>query len=207
VGNTFSDNAAGAALMFSERLVVRSNRFEDNRGFRAYGLIFQSVDDSRIESNAIEHNAVGLSFNQCNRNRLISNSVSRNYIGVRFGANSDENGFSANVISRNLHPVEVMGDNGTNHWSLAGVGNFWEGAGSFDHDGDGIIDLPHRELDVFGVTRRDFPAVALLSGSPALRFLRFAHQRAVMPGVQAIEDRAPLTGGFFARRSRATLPP
>jgi nitrous oxidase accessory protein len=200
-GNTFAENAAGAALMFSERLTVRDNRFTANRGFRAYGLIFQSIDDSRLESNRIEHNAVGLSFNQCNRNRVTANSVTQNYIGLRFGSNSDENGFSMNVLAGNLHPVEVMGDNGTSHWSLAGVGNYWEGAAAFDLDHDGINELPHRELDAFGLLRRDFPAIALLSGSPAVKFLRFAHQRAALPGAHAIEDRAPLTEAFRSRHS------
>jgi nitrous oxidase accessory protein len=200
VGNTFSENAAGAALMFSKRLEVRGNRFVNNRGFRAYGLIFQSMDDCRLESNVIEHNAVGLSFNQCNRNRVIGNRVTQNYIGLRFGSNSDENGFSANFFASNLHPVEVAGENGTNRWSLAGVGNYWDGAASFDLDRDQINDLPHRELDVFGVLRGDFPAIAFLSESPALKLLRFAHQRAALPGVASIEDRAPLAASFPALR-------
>jgi nitrous oxidase accessory protein len=200
VENTFSENAAGAALMFSKRLEVRGNRFVNNRGFRAYGLIFQSMDDCRLEGNVIEHNAVGLSFNQCNRNRVIGNRVAQNYIGLRFGSNSDENAFSLNVFARNLHPVEVAGDNGSNQWSLAGVGNYWDGAVSFDLDHNGINDLPHRELDLFGVLRRDFPAVAFLSESPALKLLRFAHQRAALPGVTSIEDRASLTVRFPALR-------
>lgn len=207
VGNTFSQNAAGAALMFSKRLVVRANRFINNRGFRAYGLIFQSMDDCRLEGNSIEHNAVGLSFNQCNRNRVIGNTVAHNYIGLRFGSNSDENGFSANRFARNLHPVEVTGDNGTNQWSLAGVGNHWDGAVSFDLDRDGINDLPHRELDLFGVLRRDFPAIALLSESPAIKLLRFAHQRAALPGLHSVEDRAPLAATFlFRQRAIAAKP-
>lgn len=206
-GNTFSDNAAGAALMFSWRLIVRDNRFISNRGFRAYGLILQSVDDSQIERNRIERNAVGLSFNQCNRNRVIANRVTQNYIGMRFGSNSDENGFATNVFARNLHPVEVMGENGTNRWTLAGVGNHWDAALPLDLDRDGIGDLPHRELDVFGVLRRDFPAIALLSESPALKLLRFAHQRAALPGLNSIEDRAPLTAAFLARQPRAAAKP
>ncbi len=199
LGNTFSENAAGAALMFSKRLVIRDNRFINNRGFRAYGLILQSLDDCRLESNSIERNAVGLSFNQCNRNHVIGNTVARNYIGLRFGANSDDNGFSANSFAHNLHPVEVTGDNGTNQWSLAGVGNYWDGAASFDLDRDGINDLPHRELDLFGVLRRDFPAIALLSESPAIKLLRFAHQRAALPGLHSIEDRASLAAVFLSR--------
>lgn len=207
IGNTFSENAAGAALMFSKRLEVRGNRFVSNRGFRAYGLILQSIDDSRIESNVIEHNAVGLSFNQCNRNRVIANRVAQNYIGLRFGANSDENAFSMNAFARNLHPVEVTGDNGTNQWSLAGVGNHWDGSTNFDLDRDGIDDLPHRELDLFGVLRRDFPAISLLSESPAIKLLRFAHQRAALPGLHSIEDRAPLTATYLSRLHTAGPPP
>ena len=198
--NTFSENAAGAALMFSKRLVIRGNRFINNRGFRAYGLIFQSMDDCVLEANTIEHNAVGLSFNQCNRNTVLGNRVAQNYIGLRFGSNSDENGFSRNVFARNLHPVEVAGENGTNRWSLAGVGNSWDGAASFDLDRDGIHDLPHRELDLFGVLRRDFPAIAFLSESPAIKLLRFAHQRAALPGAHSIEDRAPLAPSYFTRK-------
>jgi nitrous oxidase accessory protein len=207
IGNTFSENAAGAALMFSKRLVVRDNRFINNHGFRAYGLIFQSMDDCRLEANIIKHNAVGLSFNQCNCNRVIGNKVAQNYIGLRFGSNSDDNGFSLNRFVRNLHPVEVAGDNGTNQWSLAGVGNYWDGAAAFDLDRDGINDLPHRELDLFGVLRRDFPAIALLSESPAIKLLRFAHQRAALPGLHSIEDRAPLAASFLSHhRATASQP-
>ena len=87
--NTFTENAAGAAIMFSKDMVVRGNRFVSNRGYRAYGLIFQSSDRSRLEQNEISENAVGLSFNQCNQNEIVGNRVTRNYIGLRFGSNSD----------------------------------------------------------------------------------------------------------------------
>ena len=70
-------------------------------------LIFQSTDDSRLEQNEISENAVGLSFNQCNRKRVIGNRVTQNYIGLRFGSNSDENRFTENIFTRNLHPVET----------------------------------------------------------------------------------------------------
>jgi len=207
LGNTFSENAAGAALMFSKRLVIRGNRFINNRGFRAYGLILQSMDDCTLEGNSIEQNAVGLSFNQCNRNRVIGNRVAGNYIGLRFGSNSDENAFSLNIFARNLHQVEISGDNGTNRWSLAGVGNFWDGETAFDLDLDGINDLPHRELDLFGLLRRDFPAIALLSESPGIKLLRFAEQRAAIPGLRSIEDRAPLALTFRSiRQARAPTP-
>jgi nitrous oxidase accessory protein len=201
--NTFSENAAGAAIMFSKELVVRGNRFINNRGHRAYGLIFQSCDRSRLEQNEISENAVGLSFNQCNENRIVGNRVTHNYIGLRFGSNSDGNAFTENIFVRNLHPVETGGsDVSGSRWAVNGVGNFWDDSFELDLDGDGINDLPHRELDLFGVLRRDFPAVAFLSDSPALKLLRFAEERAALPGASYIEDPAPLNSRFWTLRAQ-----
>jgi nitrous oxidase accessory protein len=201
--NTFSENAAGAAIMFSKELVVRGNRFINNRGHRAYGLIFQSSDRSRLEKNEITQNAVGLSFNQCNENQIAGNRVMQNYIGLRFGSNSDGNRFTENVFMQNLHPVETgASDVSGNRWAVNGVGNFWDGSFELDLDRDGVNDLPHRELDLFGVLRRDFPAVAFLSDSPALKLLRFAEERAALPGISYIEDPAPLNSHFWKVRAR-----
>ena len=203
VNNTFTENAAGAAIMFSNGLTVQNNKFINNRGLRAYGLIFQSTDNSRLEQNEIGQNAVGLSFNQCNGNRVIGNRVTQNYIGLKFGSNSDDNRFSENVFARNLHPVETGVAKGSgNKWAVDGVGNRWDGATEFDLDHDGVNDLPHRELDLFGVLRRDFPAVAFLSDSPAVKLLRFAQQRAALPGLSSIEDPSSLTNQFWKIRAQ-----
>jgi nitrous oxidase accessory protein len=202
--NTFAENAAGAAIMFSKDLIVRGNRFINNRGHRAYGLIFQSSDRSRLEQNEIAENAVGLSFNQCNENLIVGNRVTQNYIGLRFGSNSQGNRFTENVFAHNLHPVETgASDVSGNRWAVNGVGNVWDGSFEMDLDRDGINDLPHRELDLFGVLRRDFPGVAFLSDSPALNLLRFAHQRAALPGTSYIEDPAPLNSRFWTLRAQS----
>jgi nitrous oxidase accessory protein len=209
--NTFAENAAGAAIMFSKELIVRRNHFVNNRGLRAYGLIIQSTDRSRFEANELEQNAVGLSFNQCNGNQVIANRVRNNYIGLKFGSNSDGNRFTENIFARNLHPVETGALEGSgNKWAVNGVGNFWDSASELDLNQDGIGDFAHRELDLFGILRRNFPAIAFLSDSPAAKLLRFANERAVIPGISSIEDPAPLTSRFWKLRAqritKAALP-
>ena len=57
---------------------------------------------------------------------------------------------------------------------------------------NGIGDVPHRELDLFGALRRDLPAIGLLGGSPAERLLRFVHARVALPGLAGVVDPAPL---------------
>ena len=81
-------------------------------------------------------------------------------------------------------------------------GNLWDTELDLDFDRDGIVDLPHRELDLFGILRRDFPAIAFLSESPAVKLLRFANERAVIPGMSSIEDPAPLTSHFWRIRAQ-----
>jgi nitrous oxidase accessory protein len=201
--NTFTENAAGAAIMFSKNMVVRGNRFVSNRGYRAYGLIFQSSDNSRLDQNEISENAVGLSFNQCNQNEVAGNRVTRNYIGLRFGSNSDGNRFTENIFTGNLHPIETgASDVSGSLWAVHGVGNRWDTDRELDLDRDGIVDVPHRELDLFGILRRDFPAIAFLSESPAVKLLRFANERAAIPGMSLIEDPAPLTTQFWRIRAQ-----
>ena len=201
--NTFTENAAGAAIMFSKELLVRGNRFVSNRGLRAYGIIVQSTERSRFDGNQVEQNAVGLSFNQCIGNTVVSNHVRNNYIGLRFGSNSDDNRFSENVFARNLHPVETgVAEGSGNQWAVAGVGNYWETGADLDFDQDGVGDLPHRELDLFGILRRDFPAIAFLSASPAVRLLHFANERAAIPGLSSLDDPAPLTSQFWKLRAQ-----
>ena len=131
----------------------------------------------------------------------------QNYIGLRFGSNSSGNRFTENVFTRNLHPVETGGsDVSENRWAVNGVGNYWDSDLETDLDRNGINDLPHRELDSLGILRRDFPVVAFLSESPALKLLRFANERAVVPGLSAIEDPSPLTTRFWKIRAQRSNP-
>ena len=183
-------------MMYSKNLVVRGNRFTANRGSRAYGVLLNSVDTTRIENNVFLGNSVGMYLENSNSNVFTGNAVERNYIGIRLTASSGENAFSRNRFSGNMHPVELAGQSETNRWEIGGVGNRWQGAEVIDLTGDGVGDVPHRESDALGGLRRPFPLVGLLSGSPGLAVLQFARSHAPLPDQRAIKDPAPLTLGF-----------
>lgn len=196
--NTFTRNAAGSALMFSVGLELRHNRFVANRSHRAYGLLMHSVDSTIVEDNLIEGNTVGVYLESNNGNTLAGNRVAGNYIGLRVSDSSGDNVFAGNAFVRNLHPVETSGANAFNRWANGGRGNYWSGATRLDLDENGITDVPHHEVDLFGPWRRDFPEVALLSGSPGERLMRFIYSRTRVAGIPGITDPAPLV--------RATAP-
>lgn len=192
-GNIFSDNAAGAAIMYSKNMVIRGNRFTANRGFRAYGMLLNSVDYTRIEGNYLTNNTVGLFLENNNSNVLVGNWIQGNYIGVRMTGSSNDIVFTQNRFAENMHSAELAGQNESNLWAMDGVGNWWDTAAAVDLDGDGIGDLPHREVDLLGSLRRDMPVIGLLSGAPGLRLLEFARRHTALPDEEAIVDPAPLT--------------
>lgn len=191
-GNTFTDNAAGAALMFSKDLTIRNNRVTDHRGQRAGGIVLHSVDYSRIEKNHIARNRTGLYLQNCNGNSFTGNRLVQNYIGFRLPGSSTGNLFQENSSADNLHNVDLAGRDNGNRWDDGTRGNFWRGSASPDLDGDGVGEWPHREADILGPCRQDFPLVALLSASPFAQTAQFAFQRAPVPEVPTIRDNRPL---------------
>jgi nitrous oxidase accessory protein len=192
-GNVFRNNAAGAALMSSHDIVLRHNQFLANQSHRSYGVLLQTVDTSLLESNRISGNTVGVFFESGHGNRLLDNDIDHNHIGIHASDSSDGNEFAGNRFVGNLHTVETTGGNLTSRWSIDGRGNYWDSAVTLDLDRNGIGDVPHRELDLFGALRRDLPAIGLLGGSPAERLLRFVHARLALPGLSGVVDAAPLT--------------
>jgi nitrous oxidase accessory protein len=191
-GNVFRDNAAGAALMYSKGIVLQDNEFSANRSQRSHGLLMHSVDDTEVRGNRLTGNTMGMFLENGHANRILNNLVIGNHVGLHITDSSHDNVFSGNAFAGNLHAVETDGRNVANAFALDGVGNFWQGANPMDLDGDGIGDLPHRELDLFGDLRRPFPVIGLLAGSPGERLLHFVHSRLALPGVSGITDPAPL---------------
>lgn len=190
--NVFSENAAGAALMYSKKLVLRENRFVANRSHRAYGLLLQSIDDTRIEGNVIAGNTIGLYSENGNNNEVRGNRIEGNYVGLRVNDSTVETRFGENHFANNIHPLETSGSNSSNQWTIADRGNFWDGAVALDLNRDGIADLAHREPDLFGGWRRTFPAIGLLSASPGERLLRLIHSRLALTTMSGVTDPRPL---------------
>jgi nitrous oxidase accessory protein len=200
--NHFSENAAGAALMFSKEIVMRDNHFIRHRGHRAYGVVLQSVDRSVLERNSIRGNTTGIYIQSSYGNVLRRNQLLQNYIGIRLTSSSMDNRFSRNTMAENLHPLDLAGRSVGNHWEENGAGNFWAGATPLDLTHNGISELPHREVDLFGTVRKDFPYIAFLSGSPGMKAMQFALQRAPVPNAPMITDKHPLVAPPKTRKEQ-----
>ncbi|MEF8817026.1 MAG: NosD domain-containing protein [Salinibacter sp.] len=190
--NRFFDNESGSALMYSARIAVRHNVFRNNRSQRGYGLLLQTVDESRFAHNRMVQNGTGVYLENSTRNTFADNVVASNYRGVRFTGSSMENRFGRNVIRGNLNTATVAGASATNEWHLDGRGNYWGPRGLLDVNADGVSELPHRTVDLFGARRETFPYVDLLAGSPGLSLLADALARVPDTDIPTLTDTHPL---------------
>ena len=94
--NVFDENVAGAALMYSRHIEFVRNVFARCRGFRAYGILFQSMDSCLAESNLIYDNSRGLFFSNSGSNQVFSNDIIDNDLAMHLNRNCMKNQFSRN---------------------------------------------------------------------------------------------------------------
>ena len=104
--NTFENGAAGAALMYSRRIVFRRNRFLHNRGFASVGLLFKSCDDVLAEDNLIADNARGIFLEGSNRCILRRNRIADSDTAIVLFDSCNESGFRRERFRRESHAAQ-----------------------------------------------------------------------------------------------------
>src|SRR5690606_24936954 len=121
-GNTFRENGAGVAVMFSRVITMTRNSFSGNRGPAAYGLLLKEISDARLEGNTFSDNTTALVADGASRIRAIGNRFRKNGRAVRLLANSDDGRFSGNRFEGNSFDVVV------NSRSIRAdfTGNWWD---------------------------------------------------------------------------------
>ncbi len=109
-GNTFKNNGAGVAVMYSKRVKMENNHFQENWGPSAYGLLLKDIADSHINGNTFLKNTVGIHMEGSSRIDIQKNIFKSNGWAVKIQASCDDNNFHQNNFIGNSFDV---GTNGT----------------------------------------------------------------------------------------------
>jgi len=186
--NSFSDGAAGAALMYSRRIVFRRNRFVHNRGFASVGLLMKSCDDTLAENNLVADNARGIFVEGSTNNVFRGNIIASSDIALVLYDSIAKNRFEGNSFVGNMTPLMLVG----RHTDTKLDGNYWSDNDEPDLDGDGRTDRPYRLSSVFDHFRGNLSAADLFSESLAAKALGTAER--IFPVLDAVTvvDAAPL---------------
>ncbi len=180
-GNRLERNAVGAYAMYSADIAYEHNVLAGNHGPSGYGIALKDTDNIRIAHNVIAGNRTGLYFDNSPGkpdayNHLQDNVIAFNDIGAAFMPSVKRNIFDANSFVENTQQVAVLagGAFDGNDWTPGGKGNYWSNYAGYDADGDGLGDLPYREISLFGDLLERHADLRLFSLSPAQTALDLA---------------------------------
>jgi nitrous oxidase accessory protein len=157
--NIFRNNGSGVAVMFTNRVEMKGNRFEENWGGAAYGLLLKEIGDSRLESNVFYRNTTGLMADGANRVKALRNDFIDNGWAIKLEASTQDGTFSENNFVGNTFDVAANNSESTNTF----VRNYWDSYRGYDLDRDGFGDVPHRPVRLFStVVANNSPSIILL---------------------------------------------
>jgi len=186
--NLFENGAAGAALMYSRRIVFRRNRFLHNRGFASVGLLLKACDDVTAESNLIADNARGIFLEGSSRNVFRGNVVAESDAAVVLYDSCSATRFEGNSFVENLTPLEFVGRRTDTRFD----GNYWSGNDVPDLDGDGLSDRAYGLSSAFDHLRGNLAAADLFTRGLSAAALAAAERAFPVLDPSPVEDRAPL---------------
>ena len=189
--NLFERSVAGAALMYSKDIRFFRNVFARCRGFRAYGILYQSMEDSYAEHNLILDNSRGVFLNNSARNRFVHNDVVDNDLGVQLNGDGGGNVIAGNNFVNNLSELLLDIGQVAIEWTNEDGGNYWSAYSGFDLDGDGLGDRPHSIQNVFQLLENDHPEARFYLLSPAAEILETAERALPILDLERTRDSAP----------------
>jgi nitrous oxidase accessory protein len=190
--NLFERNVAGAALMYSEDIVLTENTFAQCRGFRAYGVLYQSMDRVTARSNLIIDNSRGIFVNNSSQNLIQGNDIVDNDLAIQLNGGSDHNTFVQNNFINNLSELLLDVSEMETIWAGEAGGNYWSEHAGYDLDGDGLGDQPFSIQNAFQVMESSTPEIRFYLLSPAAKILELAETTLPILDLGDAEDPSPL---------------
>lgn len=157
--NTFVGNDAGVAVMYTQHVEMTENRFDDNWGPAAFGLLLKDITDSHVAGNVFAGNTVGLYAEGVNRTEVTGNDFHRNGWAVKVMADAQNNRFTRNTFVGNTFDVATN----SRYSSSTFEGNYWDAYRGYDLDRDGVGDVPFHPVRLFALlVEQNEPALLLL---------------------------------------------
>lgn len=170
--NTFEDNGAGVAVMFSKNVTMKRNVFKDNWGTASYGLLLKEINDAEISDNIFERNTIGINVEGSNRityknNRFIGNGWALKVRGANYANSFTDNDFRYNSFDVSYN--SKLNDNLFDQ-------NYWSGYTGYDLDKNGIGDVPYRPVKLFSYIVNRTPETIILLRSLFMDIIDFSEK-------------------------------
>ena len=185
--NRFSENGAGAAVMFSKRVKMVGNTFQDNWGPSSYGLLLKELYDSELVDNTFYRNTIGINGENCTRMKYNENTFTENGWGIRIRGGCYQNDFWDNNFFNNT--FDVAYDNNVNDNKFRS--NYWSDYTGYDLNKDGVGDVPYRPVKLFSYISNRTPESIVLLRSLFIDIMNFSEKVAPVFTPENLIDETP----------------
>jgi nitrous oxidase accessory protein len=186
--NTFKNNGAGIAVMYSKFMLMHSNTFEYNWGDNAYGVLLKEISDSRIYNNTFLQNSVGILMESTNRIEVAQNKFLNNGWALRIQASCSESDVHHNNFSANTFDVATNGTLQLNRF----FSNYWDKYEGYDLNRNGAGDVPYHPVSLYSMVIEQNPNSLMLLRSFMVSLLDKAEKAIPSLTPEALVDNHPL---------------
>ena len=190
--NTFEENGAGVAVMYTKNVSMEENIFKLNWGSASYGILLKEISDSKISNNIFNENSIGIYMEGCSRVKVEQNDFIKNGWAIKLMANSMGNYFYDNNFVANSFDVSTNSRQNFNTFER----NYWANYSGYDLDKDGYGDVPFRPVTMFSMMVEDQPTSLILLNSLFIKILDVAES--IVPAItpEALTDPKPRMSSY-----------
>ncbi|MEJ7830287.1 MAG: nitrous oxide reductase family maturation protein NosD [Segetibacter sp.] len=181
--NTFRANGSGVAVMFSKRVSMLWNRFEENWGSAAYGILMKEISEGKVEHNTFIRNTVGIFMDGTTRIYTSQNVFKSNGWAMRVQANCEDNTITQNNYFGNTFDVGTNGTMQLNKFRS----NYWDKYEGYDLNKDGYGDVHYQPVSLYSMIVEKMPSTSLLLRSFLVTIMDKTER--VIPSITPVELR------------------
>ena len=186
--NTFKKNGAGVAVMYSRKVKMEANHFEENWGPSAYGILLKEISDSYISRNTFLKNTAGIYMEGSSRIQLSENAFRNNGWAIKVQANCDDNVFHHNNFNGNSFDVATNGTMVLNKF----FNNYWDKYDGYDLNKDGVGDIPYHPVTMYAMLVEQQPTTLMLMRSFIVSLMDKAEKAIPSLTPQNLVDEKPM---------------
>jgi nitrous oxidase accessory protein len=170
--NTFQNNGAGVAVMFSKQIKMLGNTFKKNWGAASFGMLLKEINDAEIIGNTFEENTIGINIEGSNRIIYSKNNFINNGWALKIRGACYTNTFSGNNFLYNSFDVSYNSKLNDNVFEK----NYWSNYTGYDLDVNGYGDVPYRPVKLFSYIVNRTPETIVLLRSLFMDIIDFSEK-------------------------------
>lgn len=186
--NTFENNGAGVAVMFSKRIKMIDNTFRKNWGTASFGMLLKEINDAEIIGNTFEENTIGINIEGSNRITYKNNSFIQNGWAIKILGACYTNTFTQNNFLYNSFDISYNSKLNDNVFDK----NYWSGYTGYDLDKNGMGDVPYRPVKLFSYIVNKTPETIVLLRSLFMDIIDFSERVSPVFTPDNLLDSSPL---------------